>query len=306
MKNHSSSSGFAWLPILVIILVLTVAGGGAYYYVHQNTTSSISNSQQATTTSATTQATTNVSSSVSVKPSQLVPSAPAVSTVVEGSVTATIDKGSLTTGSATPTITGTFSSGVSTIDVIIGLLPLPASNAAKGFTGFSGMLWSNRATLAGNTYSDVVSSPLSNGTYYIGIYERTNVPTNTGAAVYNSPFTDTLLTSGTLTVTNGGKAPIGYASIDQNSLSASESASSVTITGSANNVNSVIVSVKMTGSNGKTLFTSGAQPVSNGKWQVIATDQANGVPTQFPAGKYIVGVFDSNNEFLAAGTLTVQ
>lgn len=109
----------------------------------------------------------------------------------------TIDIASLNTGSATPTITGTFS-GANAIRVIIGTQPIMNASLSTNVVLSGESDHGGGVSLNGNRYSYTVPalSALANGRYWIGVY-TVNTSWGAGTTQYG-PYS--LLATGALTV----------------------------------------------------------------------------------------------------------
>ena len=215
--------------------------------------------------------------------------------------TATIDQSSLTTTSGGPTITGT-ASGVSSVYVAV-------------------TAGTNQAGTANQTGSGQVS--VVNGHWNVTIYPKADVFT---AGVYSvSVYTTmggTLLTTDTLSILGNALQPT--ATIDQSSLSGPYG--NVTLTGTATNIPSSSVLIKIAAPSGPFANTAIATPVTNGRWSrpvvlpspvgcSIYAASNGGCPAypvqQLAPGSYPVTVYSddangTNGPVLASGTLTIN
>lgn len=169
----NTQKGFALVLILILVILgLSVVGGGAYFYKHP---------QKA--------------------PSFDFPLAPMASSTSQNFSTpsATIDKTSLTSNSANPTITGTFA-GLNGLRVVIAKQAIPETETVlttlnpavieSSVSDHGGDVNLNATMTA---YSSKVYTPLPDGSYWVGVYAKSEK----SGGVYTI-----LLTSGTLAVSH--------------------------------------------------------------------------------------------------------
>ena len=212
---------------------------------------------------------------------------------------ATINASSLSAGSANPTITGTYMNGGIVIIITKGNVTLPVSRDTA-----LPVVWADQSdhgggvnTLPNGTFSDYVSTQLTNGVYTVGIYSANSTYTNSGFQGYG---TQTLLASGTLTVSAPQVLP-----------TANTTAINVSISISSGNPSSgpapfaAFFAIQGQNLTGDSIDYGDGTPVS-----ILACGGSNCSSAQYPShtytspGTYVVRVL-ANNVTLATVTVAV-
>ncbi len=209
---------------------------------------------------------------------------------------ATINQSSLTTGSATPVISGTYSNtGAMALAICAGNASLPINSLPNcvfvDHSDHGGSLQTTSTSATSGTFVDNYAPSLASGTYTVGVYTYQNIYTSAG---YQGPSGITLLTTGTLTV-NASNSTQSSAAINQSSLTTGSA--NPTLSGTASGVSAIYLGIDMLQTGGGPSYYSGAVPVTNGQWSVTVN------PTTFqgdpytngglPAGSYLVQIWSS-------------